>query len=216
MKKALKSLDIKAVARKIRWPTNDWHGQCYAVSCEIVKAKIVKGRAVYGHYYGPVAETGYWANRRGQMFQRHGWIVLEDGRFLDPTCWSFEDKNPYLCFHDCEDHEGESCYYDEGGNGFRALTMRPMPQYREPGPKADQYERNHLKHIKLKLKGKAKTFVFGLLDYPPAITWEMVHWLANLNPNQFDGHTKEVFQSIVDADEAVLIPVDNRRMVLGK
>lgn len=211
-----KNLDIKDVARKLRWPTKKWHGQCYAVACAIVKAGIVKGRAVYGHYRGPVAETGYWAGRRGQAFQRHGWIVLKDGRILDPTCWSFEDKNPYLCLHDCEDHEGESCYYDEGGNTFRAATLRPLPEYREPGPKADQFEKNRLRHLKLKLKPGTKKFVLGLLNNPPAITWEMVHWVANLNPKQLEPNAREVFKSIVGAGEGVLIPVDNRLMILGE
>jgi hypothetical protein len=244
-----KNLDIKAVARKLRWPTKDWHGQCYAVACAIVKAGIVKGRAVYGHYLGPVAETGHWAERRGQAFQRHGWIVLEDGRILDPTRWSFEDDEPNFflfdpadtdaipcaaCPHRADEHTGGTFIlpcgvpgcgcgdfnpkseYDEGGNGFRALTMRPMPAYREPGPKADKYEKNHLKHMDLKLPKSTRAFLLGLLKNPPAITWEMVHWIANLNPGQFGPHTKEIFQSIVDAGESVLIPVDNRIMVLGE
>lgn len=213
-----KNLDIKAVARKLRWPTKKWHGQCYAVACAIVKAKIVKGRAVYGHYTGPVAETGHWAGTRDRMFQRHGWIVLEDGRLLDPTRWSFEDKEPYFHLHDCSDHKAGKCEYDEGGNSVREMMMgtRPMPTYREPSKSADQYEKNRLKHVNLKLKPKAMDFLTNLFDDPPAFTWEMVHWVSNLRPERLGVHVKEIFQAIVDAGEAVSIPYDNRVRVLGE
>lgn len=247
MKKAPEDLDIKAVAKKLKWPTKKWNGKCYAVACSIVEAGIIKGRPAYGHYTGPVAKTGYWAERRGQMFQRHGWIVLKDGRILDPTRWSFEDKEPYFHIHDCGDHhdlchcdhvrdehksgffnscqidgcgcadfEEVKCDYDEGGNAIRALMQKPVPVYREPGPEADQYEKNRLKHVALKLKPMTRVFLLGLLNDPPAFTWEMVHWVANLSPKELGPHAKGVFKAIVDSGCGCSIPVDNRNLVLGE
>ena len=195
-------LTIAEVAKAIKFPVKKWPGNCYAVACKIVDAGLVKGRAVYGVYKGPVAETGYWANRRTQGLIRHGWIILQDGskRVFDPTRWSFEDLEPYF-FISRRDKD-----YDEGANELRAAMMKPCPVYRKPSKNADQFEKNRLKHITLDVSDVSREFLMDLTNHPTAFTWEIVHWISNLPPKTFGIAAKEIFQAIVAAGQGILYP----------
>jgi hypothetical protein len=204
-------LTVEEVQKAIKIPAKKWHGRCYEIACAIVSAKLVKGRAVYGHYLGPVAKTGYWAERRGQGFQRHGWILLSDGRVLDPTRWSFEDKEPYLALVERSTLRD----YDEGGNAFRAAMMGPPPAFQKTEKGMDVYAKRRLKIIKLKIGVLARQEIMRLLNHPPATTWQMVHWVANLPPATLGPAAPEVFRAIVKAGLSTSIPYDNRVAVLG-
>jgi len=224
-------LTVEAVEKAIGIPASKWHGRCYEIACRIVTAKLVDGAAVYGHYKGLVAKTGYWASRRDQLFQRHGWIVLDedkDGRFLDPTRWSFEDKKPYLHIHDCSDHEvvcdgcglipeehgviedscdsfrRQRCEYDEGGNGLRETMMTPPPPFRKED-----------KVVNFPVDGDAKDFVMTALGHPKAITTPMLFWLGNLPVKKLGEFAPDVYRALIKRGDNALIPIDNRRMVLG-
>lgn len=237
--KRFKDLTIADVEKAIGIPAKEWHGNCFFIATQIVEKKLVKGRAVYGHYRGPVSPTGWWKHRIGQAFLRHGWVELPDGMILDPTRWSFEDKPPYIYLHDCVGHDiicktcdmvpeehgqhedaclmfqPQICDYDAGGEDFRTALMRPPPPYRHIPTGPDKYAINQTKHIRLKLTKGTLAFLKGLLGGTPELTWEQVHWIANLPLKMFDGREKEVFKAIVKAGEGVLIPTDNRTAVLG-
>lgn len=187
-------MNIKEIEKKINIFINRWHGNCYHIACEIVKVGIVEGRAIYGHYYGPVAKTGKWDTRR--VFQRHGWIILNDGRIFDPTRWSFEDKAPYIAIFNKNSKEFND--YDEGGNKLREAMETLPPEFDE------QY-----KLIELSLGIKAGEFVEKLLGYPPFITIKMVMWLANLSISNLAPHRKEIYKAICDAGFKAFIPIDN-------
>lgn len=233
-------LTIEAVEKAIGIPSGKWHGRCYEVACLVVKAKLVHGTAVYGHYKGPVAKTGYWASRQDQVFQRHGWIVLDDDRILDPTRWSFENKKPYLylfeppddimaicetCDHVDDEHECGGFFnpctigkcgcddfvkkkvandYDEGGNSFRESMMTPPPPFRKED-----------KIVELPLDGDAKEFVMMALGHPKAITMPMIFWLGNLPVKKLAPFAPDVYKALIKSGREAIIPVDNRRMVLG-
>jgi hypothetical protein len=229
-------LTIKIVEKAIGIPAQKWHGKCFEISCRIVRAKLVNGVAVYGHYRGSVATTGFWAERRGQLFQRHGWIVLDeanDGRYLDPTLWSFEDKEPYLHIHDCSLHEylctcdhvtdehesgflsacticgccsyeNKKCDYDEGGNMLRETMLMPPPPFSKEDPVEE-----------LPVRGDAKGFVMTALGNPKAITRPMLFWLANLPVRKLGPYAPDVYKALIEHGDDALIPIDNRRMVLG-
>lgn len=229
------NLTIDIIAKAIRVKTKDFHGNCYAIACKVVESGIVRGRAVYGHWFGEVAKTGYWAKRRDQPFQRHGWVELEDGRILDPTRWSFEDKEPYLYLaepvgeficdcehvldeHDngffrkctilgclCLDYEAEKSEYDEGGNRIRKAMSRPPPAYYPSDKKVD-----------LVMQSNAKLFVMELLCQPEAITMPMVFWLGNLPLEALGPFAKDVYKAIINAEGPGIIPIDNRWKVLGR
>lgn len=77
-------------------PAARWVSRCYEIAFKLVAAELVPGRAVYGHYLGPVAAGSYFSTRGANGFVGHGWISLPDGRVLDPTRWVFEGREPYL------------------------------------------------------------------------------------------------------------------------
>lgn len=89
---------IDECVRALDWSTEKWRGQCYGVALALIESKLVSGRAVYGHYYGPISPTSKpFGSRAGTSFPaHHGWIVTEDGHIIDPTRWVFEDRAPYI------------------------------------------------------------------------------------------------------------------------
>lgn len=187
--------NIKEIEKKINIFIDRWSGNCYYIACEIVKANIVQGRAVYGHYYGPVAKTGEWNTRRA--FQRHGWVVLNDGRIFDPTRWSFENETPYIAIFDKSSKQFND--YDEGGNKLRRLMERPPPEFNEED-----------KIIRLNFNWpEVEEFVNELLCFPLHITWQMVMWLANLSIDRLASYRKEIYKTICNAGLKALIPMDN-------
>lgn len=108
---------IDECVRALDWPTEQWRGQCYGVALALVKSKLIPGRAVYGHYYGPIARTSNpFGARAGTNFPvHHGWIIMEDDETIcDPTRWVFEDREPYLYYLNpchCDDY-GQASMYD--------------------------------------------------------------------------------------------------------
>ena len=115
-------LDANRIAERIGVELSDWPGKCYAVACQMLKAKVVKGRPAYGNYHGPVVASSMFF---GKTVVRHGWIERADGMIVDPTRWVFEGVEPYI-------YEGlPSMEYDEGANLLRA---RFAPEQRLPSP----------------------------------------------------------------------------------
>jgi hypothetical protein len=233
-----KKLTISEIEKVLKFPVKGWEGNCFAVATQIVEAKLVKGRAVYGHYRGPVSKDGFWGHRIGMAFLRHGWIILPDDTILDPTRWSFEAKTPYLYFHECGNHDvicqdcglvpeehgviadscpcfrPQRCDYDEGGNDIRRMMMRPPPAYRHI-PKGHVHEVNNTRHMNLRVKPATLVFMREVVGGTPKITWEQLHWICNLPLSTLGEHARDIFRATIKADEAAIIPIDNRRAVLG-
>lgn len=113
--------DIQTVAAVIEMPVADWPGNCYAVACKMLAAGLLAGRAVYGHYLGPIHPGTMF---HGKPIVHHGWIETPDGRIVDPTRWVFTGASPYI-------HEVElPCLdYDEGGNVWLLSRQRPAPEH---------------------------------------------------------------------------------------
>lgn len=147
-------LTVAAVEKAIGMKAAEWSGNCYAVACAILRARMVKGRPAYGHWLGEVHRDSPFA-RDGKRppIVRHGWIAMKDGSVIDPTRWVFEAAEPYIWHgmppddpdcEDCgykefehdEDDDSATCSefrgprwpYDEGGDRLRAATQRPFPQ----------------------------------------------------------------------------------------
>lgn len=230
-KKRPQDLTIPEVERAIGIKTRDWHGACYQIACAILRAGLVSGRPAYGHYLGPVASTGYWASRRGQGFQRHGWIVVDDldETIVDPTRFSFEDKRPYLHFHACAEHEfvcadcglvpeehgviedscldfrQKKCDYDEGGNRIREEMEQPPPKFSASAKTSNTV-----------FPADARKYVMDLLGHPKAITRDMLFWIANLSLRRLGPYAADIYRAYLDAGDAGMLPVDNRIVVLGE
>src|SRR5262245_4545237 len=106
-------LTLGLLEEEVGEPAEDWEARCYEIACHAANIIGPEATAVYGHWLGPVSREGYWAQRAGHPFIPHGWVLLRDGRVLDPTRWSFEAVQPYL-FLSVPGPE-----YDEGGNKMR-------------------------------------------------------------------------------------------------
>lgn len=183
-----------------------WAGNCYAIACA-ASDMIGGAEAVYGHWLGPISDKSKFAGR--ELFVQHGWVLLKDGRVLDPTRWDFEGVEPYI-------YVGDSDYYDEGGNRFRTAMMEPPPEF---DPDEEVFEAT----TKV-LPSAAWGFVEKLLklddplvtgdEYEPGqLTFSQLHWLANVDPRTMQGHAKAIHDMLEHFDQLALMPFDNRNMI---
>jgi hypothetical protein len=213
-----------------------WVARCYEISCAIVVAGLVDGEAVYGHWLGDVAPGSHFADRGRLAFIQHGWILLKDGRVLDPTRWVFENVTPYLYVGEepdswgvipcancgllreehrdggpddqCEMYEKERWPYDEGGNQWREAMNRGRPAPLPEGPRKP-----------VALTGWTASWVAAVLGEKgdaKTLAVNQLFYLANLSYQTIkqavgpDG-VKEIYNAIADLDETAIsfIPMDN-------
>lgn len=205
-KKSLRPEDVtvevvqKLVAKHLGPTPADWEGKCHAVACAI--ATLVGGRAAYGHWLGKVARTGYWSDRAGLPFQRHGWVVLPDGRILDPTRWSFEAAAPYIWLGE---NDGT---YDEGGDGLRASMRAPPPKDGE-GPGVA---------FVLDVSPPCLARLNGLLGRGPTNAMfytRQLAWLANGPLGELGEHAHEFFEALDGLGKKAFVPIDHWRAVFA-
>jgi hypothetical protein len=176
-------LTIEDLERVVGAPPQTWHGKCTALAH--AAAELVS-------YHGFVSETGFWKKRRG-FPNSHGWVLLDDGRILDPTRWSFEDVEPYIFL-------GESQRdYDEGGNELRKAFRGECPE-----PEGDLLD--------LKLNIVTAEIFTKLTGYPvEELTFGQIFWLANSPYDDLGVFVGPVYQGIIDNGKKALIPIDNRK-----
>lgn len=187
-----------ARAEELAGPVSKWPGNCYGIALAL--ADEAGGEAAYGHYVGPIAPGTFFASRAGLGFVSHGWVKLPDGSVLDPTRWVFEGVEPYLYTGPL----GEE--YDPGGNILRAMMHGPPP---DPDESAVDEQWGPM----------WPDSIFMMLGVDPMqlppITYEQMRWLANAPLPLLGRHAAEVFGYMVEHDLGALIPIDNRRIVLG-
>lgn len=128
----LEELSIQEVALLIDLPLENWPSNCYCIANKIVKALLNDdcAAAVYGVYYGPVSEE---CKIFRQGVNRHGWIVMRDGRIVDPTRWVFEASPPAISVFvpGTEEFETEAQHYDEGAEALSGLLAYPRDKESE-------------------------------------------------------------------------------------
>jgi len=189
-------LTIEICEKGIGESAHKWHKRCHEIAHRIVDAGLVEGNVCYGHYLGPVDPDGRWGKRNSFGFQRHGWILLPDGRILDPTRFSFENKEPYLYI------SNNTNEYDEGGNVFRGVMMQPCPSPDETHSK---------KKLKLKAPIESKRLFEMLTDTPfDKMTFEQFVWVANVPYDQLDFAVGPIYQVLIENSLSALIPIDNK------
>jgi len=218
-------------------PVEKWPGNCHAIAHAIVKAKLVDGIAVYGHWTGPVHPQSSFYSRSKAGFCRHGWVELADGRVLDPTRWVFENVKPYLYIGDPADFDYPPCEIcghleDEHEQGFfRCCTVKgcDCPDFLAgPGWPYDEGG-NQLRAatttvvppseppwFKLILSKPARIRLEDLLGHKlpgqgPAVLGEQeVFWIANLSYDALAPVTVDVYRALVKVNCEAFIPIDNR------
>ena len=191
-------LDASKVAQRIGVELVDWPGNCYAVACQMLKYKVVKGRPAYGNYHGPVAPSSRFF---GKIVVRHGWIERADGMIVDPTRWVFEGVEPYI-------YEGlPSMEYDGGANLLRARFARPAPIF------------DLNKQMVAVPVGEARELFSGLLgmsEVRAEINTEQAFWLGNMPLQALGGHAKVVYQALAEMRLKMFIPIDNYERIMSR
>ena len=194
------------IAETIGVPLADWPGQCAAIAHLFVENGIISSGPTerYGHYRGPVAEGSLFFKR---PIIQHGWLELYDESVLDPLRWEFEQVDAYLWVSKspevCED-------YDIGGNKVRSHMAGPCP----PVDKANALyplPRGEIQWLVLAQIPNAMEDTVTRVDSP------VLAWFANLPPTFFESteDVTAIYRWIMRQDRAALIPIDNRRLILG-
>lgn len=195
--------DVQKVAQAIGVPVEQWPGNCYSIALAMVKAGVIAGgvgRPQYGHWLGPVAPGTYFAVRASRLpFIPHGWVEHPFDMVTDPTRWVFEGVPPYIYWG----KRGPE--YDPGGNGLRRAMMQPCPPYDETA-----------RRVVLSFGDPGvRSAVMTMLGWPPFVTVDHCFWLANLPLDELGGLAGAVFESLVEAGQSALIPLDNLGLVLA-
>lgn len=183
-------LTIEALEQSVGERAFMWHGRCTFIAHHA--CKFIGGHEIYGSYLGHVDKDGYWGSRR-TLPNNHGWVLLDDGRVLDPTRWSFENVEPYI-------YIGSGKDYDEGGNQMRAAFREPCPNVKDGRPA-------NMKEV------FASAPLFEHLTGTPfdEMTREQAVWVANSPYDELDFAVASVYETLIANHMTAFIPIDNLR-----
>lgn len=183
----------------------DWAGSCYAIAC--AAAKLISGAvAIYGHWTGPTVSGSIFA---GRLVVQHGWVLLRDGRVLDPTRWEFEQRKPYI-------YCGPSDYYDEGGNKFRMAMQGDEPPPFDPCDRVYHLDSDVLptsawNYVERLLRLDQ---YYGLDDYEVgSVSSAQLFYVANIDPRKMEGHAKAIYDMLEKLYLLAAMPIDNQLMI---
>jgi hypothetical protein len=193
--------DISEVVDAIGIPANRWNGNCYAIAMALVRAAVVDGDAVYGHYRGTVAADGPWGHCVGHPFIQHGWVITEDGTIVDPTRWCFENVEPYIAV--ITEDENEYMDYDEGGNDFRQLLRGECPK----AQKTDNF-------FTVELPEDTSLFVNTMLPDGVShnyLAGSQLGWVANTPYETLGLHAGPLYKALGDMGLIGFVPWDNQQ-----
>lgn len=190
--------------RALGEPARKWAARCYEIASRIVEAKLCPpgSAAVYGHWLGPVAPGSHFDRGIRLPFVRHGWVLLPDGRVLDPTRWAFENVEPYL-------YTGPNDHYDEGGSQWHNSRQGTAPSF---DPNAHAFDLDIDLHTKTFLKTLLPSTLTNLSGQL-VVDIHQLMWLANTDPRKLGVHAPTIFRAICTAGQRALIPIDNLRRV---
>lgn len=182
--------------------SNDWKGNCYAISDACLKAGLVpNGVLRYGHYRGPIDPKSMFYKNSAIGFCQHGWIELPNNQIWDPTRWVFENKEPYI-------YIGKNDHYDVGGNIHRMKIRTPAPKFDE-----------NQKIVQLNAEKVVIDIVRSILGDSRVgnkFTLQQIVWSANENPITFGNNAKDFYQALKDIKMEAFIPIDNWKLIMEK
>jgi hypothetical protein len=180
-------LDIDDIEELVG-PAETWPGRCHEVA--LAAASLIDdGEAVYGHYTGPVASTGYWAYAK-----------------------AFEDEEPEIEVIEPDEWAAEN--YDEGGNRTRREMMSPPPKW---DPKGDPGDRTVAlpvpkgTEVEMALNTLLGEDQHGTNEHGAyVVTARQAHWLGNVPYEMLAPHQQDIYAIMGAAGLAEFIPLDNR------
>lgn len=176
-----------------------WEGRCHEMAHLMLVKGLVQGRLQYGNWVGPIADGSRFS---GRAFTHHGWIVQDDGTIVDPTRWVFEGVAPYI-------YAGPNDHYDFGGNSLRWAMMEKKP------PAFNENEQRYAISLPLDLLNleplPEQMNGYGMV----VLSISQLFWLANLPLSILGRGAEGLYRELERVDLLALIPIDNRREVLG-
>lgn len=191
-------LNPQEVSNQIKVPLEQWEGNCYSISCQMLVHDVVEGRPCYGHYYGHIAKGTLFYDR---PIVQHGWIETKDGYIIDPTRWVFEGVEPYI-------HVGKlksSKEYDEGGQLLLKMTMPPIPEHDST-------------KVIVEIKDEKMSFLISSMlkrkDVQKGLTMMECHWLGKQPLAALGENAKDLYQFMIDNKQSAWIPIDNKMKVM--
>ena len=191
---------------KLQPGTARLEGNCHAAAAALVEhlqKKNLDVKIKRGHWLGEDVRP----ERRDHVAQQHSWVEMEvpDSStvfYVDPTQFVFTGAEPSIGISTKDDYR-----YDPGGYTLRELCRgsRQMPE-RNGSP-------THLS----KLNSGARQAIVSLYGKRDWTRWtrEEMHVVANTNPEKLAGYAKEIFTSIKESGNRVLIPIDARMEIIG-
>jgi hypothetical protein len=188
-------MDIQIIEQAIGLKTEDWKGECYFVSCLILNANLIKGRAVHGSYFGTIAKASMFYSKNLNM-ARHGWIETPDGKIIDPTRWVFEDVEPYIYETTINDPD-----YDKASSKLRKALMQPQPEYNPD-----------VKQLAIP-DGKSGSAIRSVLCIPlnrKTISVDEAFWMANLTLDSLNFQAEHVYNALIEWGFKAFIPADHQ------
>lgn len=194
-------LDATTVADAIQCPLAKWPGQCFAIASQLVKAYRLKGTAVYGMFVGKIDLKSHFGHRQHGLTQ-HGWIRMKSGVLVDPTRWVFEAVKPYIFVTTDTNHSD----YDEGAN--TALEIAQVARQNSGLVK---------KGNDIAIPKGLQVVVSKLLNDSArtGISASEAFAVANTPLKQLGSNAKAVYAWLAKANLKALIPIDNRKRILG-
>jgi hypothetical protein len=188
-------------AEAVCGPAKTWKFRCFEIASKIVAAKLVSGRAVYGHYLGPIARKSPFKQWIGLPFVRHGWIRRRNGEIVDPTLWVFLAEKPHIFVGE---RKMWGHLYNEGGQNFRKAISGPYPDPWQPNGKGRPIHRLRL----------PKVFA-AEFDISDEVSDMQACWIANLPISAFGPYAERIYASLRRHGCKAFIPIDNWRAVMG-
>lgn len=187
----------EACAQAMGFALEHWPGNCYAVATQMVAARIVQGRAVYGAYLGPIADNTLFANRALHAVN-HGWIETPEGLIVDPTRWVFDGTPPSLAVLPPNPR-----IYDEGASQRARRYRLPFPA---STGQADLAVNPVVRKILLQV---------GVAP-PQRLNRAQAAWIANLTVQELGGVASEIYSWLDTHGCGAYVPADNRAQVQAK
>lgn len=205
------SLDVYQIASQIGIDVSLWPGKCYGIAAAAIKNGVVVGNLRYGHWLGPVVAGSIFSN---QPIVPHGWIETSSGStVIDLTRWVFEGTSPYV-------YEGSNDFYDVAGNVWRMKNLKPPPRRNSSTTaptKVYLLDSGGFRRVTSLLLHVAhdddRLHTNGCI--PTHLTLEERAWLLNLPPSLLGEFVHQLYTVAVKTGDQALIPIDNRRLILG-
>jgi hypothetical protein len=195
-------LDPSVAADVIQIPLSQWPCNCFMIATAFIRTGLVKGKACYGGWLGPIAAGSPF---EGRGYTHHGWVeqrgVSDDKLIVDPTRWVFENVSPYV-------YVGPNDHYDKGGNRFREAMNDHFGNMTAPAP--DGRVNARFNEILTPISRGAIYLLLGRPEHTGPVCANELFWLGNLNPERLGSNMARTLYGLLDKAGLVgVVPIDN-------